>query len=397
MTPDPVILILEDERPQILTLRTQLAGIGRLVEFTDPEPALEYARRHPCDAAIIDIRMPRSSMDGLGFLRKLREFDRDLAVIIRTASESDRIADGAIEMRAIKRAVKSRTTLAEMRESTKGAIRETRERREINRNARDTSEVKVRLAEALGAYDLRLAAADLHRGLVHGLRNRITALSALSSLISEDAARSGDAAFVEHAGRSAAIVGAMVDSVNEFLDGPFGERGAEPGAGINDCLEALGLFFMGAERWAGEGKTLAIRDLISDTRVDCIPLALMNGLRHLVEHLFERTPSGTEVAVTAAIVQGAEKVDELLAGCGCVLNRDSVRRERPYVVVRAAASLPQTSLEQLRDAFSFGSDAARTGNLKVLGEVLTSSKGAALLDRNPAGLFSIAIMLPVAL
>src|SRR5580704_14386525 len=98
MTPDPIILILEDERAQILTLRSQLAGLGKLVEFTDPEPALEFARGCACDAAIVDVRMPRSSMDGLAFVRALREFDRDLSIIIRTASDSDQIADKAIEL-----------------------------------------------------------------------------------------------------------------------------------------------------------------------------------------------------------------------------------------------------------------------------------------------------------
>ncbi len=292
MTPDPIILILEDERSQILTLQAQLAGLGKLVEFMTPEPALKYARANRCDAAIVDVRLARSEMDGIAFLRALREFDKDLAIIIRTANDSDQIADRAIELRAIKRAVKSKTTLAELRHSTEQAIRETRERRETTQSAREAGVTKEKLAEALGGYDLRLAAADLHRGLVHQLRNQLTVLSALSSLLNADARRDGHAEFEEHARRSASLVGKMVDSVNAFLDGPFGVGSAAARAPVNLCLGALRQFFVGVERWSADNKTFGLRDLLSDTLVECAPLELLNGLRHLVEFFFLRAAAG---------------------------------------------------------------------------------------------------------
>ena len=396
MNSDPVILILEDERAQILTLRSQLAGLGQLVEFMEPEPALAYARGHRCDAAIVDVRMPRAEMDGLAFLRALREFDKDLAIIIRTASESDKIADGAIELRAIKRAVKSKTTLAELRRSTQEAIRETRERRETARNARSTEETKAKLVEALGAYDLRLAAADVHHGLVHSLRNQLTALSVLASVLREDAVRRGDAVGSEHAARSAELVASMINSVNAFLDGPFGDTSSASRAAVNVCLAALRQFFRGVEQWAAEEKRLVLRDLLSDTRVDCGPLELVNGLRHLVEFFLLRLPARSEVSLSAAILHSAAQVDERLAAAACVLNREAIRRDRPYVLFRVAGPLPEVSIEQVRDAFAFGFQGGRTGNLNLLGQVLSSAKGAALLNRTAAGSFTVETMLPIA-
>ena len=397
MTGDPVILILEDERAQILTLRAQLAGLGKLVEFMDPEQALAYLRDHPCDAAIVDVGMPRSSMDGLAFLRALRQFDRDLAVIIRTGSDSDQIADGAIELRAIKRAVKSKTTLKELRASTSEAIRETRERREINRQAREGGATETKLLDALGAYDLRLAAADLQRGLVHALRNRLTALSAMASVLRADAAASGVVAFGEHARRSEELVGDMVDSLNAFLDGPFGDGGDVPGAGVNVCLGALRQFFIGADRWVAEEKRLVIRDLLSDTRVDCAPLELMNGLRHLAEYFFVRAARGAEIALTAGIVHSSAQMTEKLTSAACVLNREAIQPARPYVGFRVSAVLPEVAPETVRDAFALGPDSGRTGNLHVLSQVLAAVKGAVLLHRTAAGLLVAEALVPVSL
>lgn len=396
MNPDAVILILEDERAQILALRSQLKGLGRLVEFSEPEPALAYARGHPCDAAIVDVRMPRSAMDGLAFLRALREFDRELAIIIRTASESDQIADRAIELRAIKRAVKSKTTLAELRRSTLEAIQETRQRREVTRNARSAEATRSQLAEALGTYDLRLAAADLHRGLVHGLRNQLTALSALASVLQQDAARAGDAAFQADARRCADLAAGMIDAVNAFLDGPFGDGGAAALASVNASIDALRQFFAGARRWSAEGKRVQLRDLLSDTFVVCSPLELMNGLRHLVEYCLVRAEAGSEIAVAASTAL-AEGLAARLDAAACVLNRDAIRRDHPHVAIRVTAPLPDVTVEAVQAAFVSGGENARMGNLAVLSDALTTARGGLILGRGAGGALVLEPLFPIAL
>jgi CheY-like chemotaxis protein len=397
MTSDPVILVLEDERAQILTLRSQLAGLGKLAEFTDPGPALDFARGHACDAAIVDVRMPRATMDGVAFLKALREFDRDLAIIIRTASESDQIADRAIELRAVKRAIKSKTTLAELRSCTQDAIRETRERRAKTRSAREAEATKEKLVEALGAYDLRLAAADVHRGLIHALRDRLTALSALASVLKADAARSGSRAFADHARQSAKIVDGMVDSVNASLDGPFGDGSEASRAAVNVCLAALRQFFEGTQRWSAEGKRLVLRDLMSDTLAEVPPLELVNGLRHLVEFFLLRAPPSSEVSLVAAISHSAAQMGERLQLADCVLNREALCPERPYVVLRVSGAMPAVSADEIRDAFAFGLQSGRTGNLNVLAQALSAARGAALVGRPSVGHLSVEAIVPVAI
>jgi CheY-like chemotaxis protein len=396
MNAEPVILVLDDERAQILSLRAQLKGLGKLVEFTDPAPALEYARGHACDAAIVDIGMPRAAMDGLEFLRSMREFDRELAIIIRTGSDSDQIADGAIELRAIKRAVKSKTTLAELRRSTQEAIVETRQRRAVVRNAAAADFTRGQLTEALGTYDLRQAAAELQRGLIEHLRGQLTGLSALASVLQADADASGRAAYAQHAAQSAALVSAMIGTLNEHLDGPFGDRRGGRHSGVNDSLRALQQFFRGSERWSGESKHVRIRDLISDSLVESEPLELLNGLRHLVEYLLLQCPPATEVTLTAMLLLPPDVLGQRVPEAGVVLNAEEFASSRPAVAFRAAACLPQLSLPKLRDDFSAASANPRIGNLHVLSRTVSESRGVVVLAKSAAGMVSVETLLPVA-
>ena len=397
MNTEPVILVLDDERSQILSLRAQLKGLGTLVEFTDPVPALEFARRQACDAAIVDIGMPQGEMDGLEFLRSMREFDRELAIIIRTGSDSDQIADGAIELRAIKRAVKSKTTLAELRRSTQEAIAETRQRRAAARNAAAAAFTRGQLAEALGTYDLRQAAADLQRGLIEHLRGQLTGLSALASVLQTEAEASGRAAYAEHAAQSAALIATMVGTLNEHLDGPFGDRRGGRHSGVNDGLRALQQFFRGSERWSAESKHVKIRDLLSDSLVESEPLELLNGLRHLVEYLLLQSPPDTEVTLSAALLVPPDVLRQRVPESGLVLNGESFASSRPAVAFRASACIPQLSLLHLRDGFSAASANPRIGNLLVLSRTVSEARGAVVLSKSAAGVVTVETLLPVAL
>jgi hypothetical protein len=202
---------------------------------------------------------------------------------------------------------------------------------------------------------------------------------------------------VEHGRCCAELATRMIGSVNAFLDGSFGDGGANAHASVNECLGALGRFFQGAERWSAEGKRVVLRDLISDTRVPCAPLELMNGLKHLAEYSLVRAKSETRVSLAAAVLLAPEPLAGRLAGAACVLNRDSIRRDRPHVSFRLSAPLPAVSVEAIQSDFAAGGENARTGNLSVLSKVLVAVRGCLLIDRNAAGTLTLEPLLPVSL
>ncbi len=68
----PEILVIEDSPPTASALASLLARESyRAAVFHRGTDALDYARRHPCLAAVVDIHLP--DMNGLVLSQKLRE------------------------------------------------------------------------------------------------------------------------------------------------------------------------------------------------------------------------------------------------------------------------------------------------------------------------------------
>ncbi|HEX2852595.1 MAG TPA: hypothetical protein VHO24_05100, partial [Opitutaceae bacterium] len=55
MNPQATIVVLEDERPQLMLLQATLHEAGEVAAFSDPVAALKFLKDHPADAALIDI------------------------------------------------------------------------------------------------------------------------------------------------------------------------------------------------------------------------------------------------------------------------------------------------------------------------------------------------------
>lgn len=81
------ILIAEDEADIRNILRLYLEGEGfQVVEAADGEQALDAARKHSPDLAILDVMMPK--MDGLAVTRALRQ-QSDIPILILSAKGQD--------------------------------------------------------------------------------------------------------------------------------------------------------------------------------------------------------------------------------------------------------------------------------------------------------------------
>lgn len=78
------ILVVDDEEDIRLLYEEELADEGyRVITANDGLEALEQIKTQNPDLVTLDLKMPR--MDGVEFLRKVRETHRTLPIIISTA------------------------------------------------------------------------------------------------------------------------------------------------------------------------------------------------------------------------------------------------------------------------------------------------------------------------
>ena len=100
MTRTNRILVVDDEQKMRRLLEMALRGMGHeVVQARDGEEALEQFENQAFDLVLTDMRMPR--MDGLAFLRRLREQGRDVPVVVLTAYGTVESAVEAMKLGAV--------------------------------------------------------------------------------------------------------------------------------------------------------------------------------------------------------------------------------------------------------------------------------------------------------
>ena len=94
------ILVVDDEQPVRSVLTTFLKKKGYTVAAAESGPlALAQLNTFEPHMVLLDIRMP--GMDGLEALKKIKEHDPDLSVIMVTAEDDDKIGRKAMESGAL--------------------------------------------------------------------------------------------------------------------------------------------------------------------------------------------------------------------------------------------------------------------------------------------------------
>lgn len=93
------ILLVDDEKDFIATMEFWLKSQGYKVKTTfSGQDALEIIKKQAPNIVFLDIGMP--GMDGIDTLRKIRELDIDLPVVMITAHGTDENRDAAYKLKA---------------------------------------------------------------------------------------------------------------------------------------------------------------------------------------------------------------------------------------------------------------------------------------------------------
>jgi CheY-like chemotaxis protein len=398
MNSEPIILVLEDERPQILALRATLQPIGRVVEFSDPQCALDYLQQQKVDAAVIDIHMPKMPLNGIEFIRAVRSFDKDLAMIIRTGDTSMEIAEHAIELQAFRRVIKSRTSVHELRDVLRAGIAETRTRRQLCRDAASAADASRRLEQTLGSSEDELSAAECYKAMLHSLRNQLTAVAGIAEVWSVVAREIGHPLLVDTAAQNSRIVSRILGDMTAFLDGPFAETVANRSAyaDVNATLEILRKRFVAATVWSGQQKSVEIVGLPQPLFAAAAPIRLLTALRHVTEFCLISSPNGTRVSLKTCFIPDLGRHLAHLGPQYLVFNRPARVSALGYVCFDWQAGRVLQSLEQIRQQIHSHPDDPRTGNLHMISLSLGEDRCTVVVHVSSANLLSFQLLIPTA-
>ena len=94
---NPTVFIIDDDPDQVALVTAQIERGRRFVTkgFTRAESAFEEIRSDPPDAVVCDLVMP--GMDGIAFVRRVREVNASLPIIIATAQGTEGDAERALD------------------------------------------------------------------------------------------------------------------------------------------------------------------------------------------------------------------------------------------------------------------------------------------------------------
>lgn len=364
MNAQATIVVLEDERPQLMLLQASLHEAGEVAAFSDPVAALKFLKNHPVDAALVDIGLgAHATMDGIEFIRAVREFDDDLCIIIRTGNDTAEIADQAIELGAFRRSIKTKQPVEELRRLTKEAIAETQSRRRMSRDAACSAEIRGELGEALGTMDEEQSLGDTYRVFLQIMRNQVTSIAGMAELMCRHATAPPAR---EHAIRNRELVASLVAELARFLDAPLtrSQVGAgQVGGTANGILEAIRRRFALSSDSAKDGKILKVSGLREDLFIDAPSLRLVAALRHIIEFCWLRLGPGKTTVLSAWCCDGLQQELDAIRENKLVFSCSQSGFPRLAVAFRITCDLLNTSVAEIRRAVEEYSENPRTGCL----------------------------------
>ena len=93
----PFILVADDEsgaRSMMISFLKERFDC-EFAEAKDGEEAINFLKFHPCDLAILDIKMPKRS--GIDVIKEAKRIDKKIDILVMSAWVSDEVSQEAVE------------------------------------------------------------------------------------------------------------------------------------------------------------------------------------------------------------------------------------------------------------------------------------------------------------
>jgi len=187
----PTMLVVDDEEGPRMSLKVVFNDEFNVLMAEDGPTAIELARNHRIDVAVLDIRM--AGMSGIEVLERLRYLDSSIEAVMMTAFETTDTIRQALRLRACDY-INKPFDIATMRASVAGAL----ERRSLGCEVKTNSEKLVQLQDELQQLqmdeEIVRTRGEIYASIIHDINGPLTIISGLLQIINQ---RIGDVPQVE--------------------------------------------------------------------------------------------------------------------------------------------------------------------------------------------------------
>ncbi len=193
------ILIIDDELGPRESIRTILGGEHNCLLAEDGLNGLELMKKNPIDLVILDIKMP--GIDGIETLRRIKEINPDVVIVLLTAYGALGTAQKAIRLGAFDYLTKP-FDIQEMRDVVKRGL-EKKSRYETEKaHFDDLEKIIDRMQHEMSNFDRMSKLGSLSAGIVHEMKNPLTVILGYTQMILSSIKEDGNGEDMKLSGKS---------------------------------------------------------------------------------------------------------------------------------------------------------------------------------------------------
>src|SRR5277367_3424754 len=194
------LLIVDDEDGPRQSMRVIFKDEYDLLMAEDGPTAIELAKHHDIDVAVLDIRM--AGMSGIEVLERLKYVKPDIEVIMMTAFETTDTIRKALRLRACDYLNKP-FDLATMRAAVSQAMQRRTLESEIHGSAEKIQELLTELQEQRVEEQIARTRGDIYASIIHDINGPLTVISGFVQVLNQRLNRTAhmeleDLEFVKH-------------------------------------------------------------------------------------------------------------------------------------------------------------------------------------------------------
>lgn len=385
------LLIVDDEEGPRQSLRIVFKDDYNTILADNGNKALELARQHPVDAAVLDIRM--SGMSGVELLGRLKEINPTIEVVMLTAYETIETARQALRLGACDYLTKP-FDLSTIRAAVANAMERHSVAEEIRANNRKLATLQEDLHNQKLQEEIVRRKGDIYASIIHDINGPLTIISGFVEIINRHIAGemtpdTGNMELVrDRLSRITRQVNSCIEISRRYLDYLGDPKpGKKATVGTNQVLADLRELLK--VHPSAQKNELNVRLLADEVVAEINGTDLIQVLLNLTINALQCSPGPHRVEVHGKLL--AEPLDLALYPDGpdsLFINRDGFANKAPILALSVADNGPGIPPELLSQVFEtrFTTKASTSGNglgLSIVQRFVKEAQGGIHLLTSP--------------